>query len=217
MRTHGKLFLAALALAACAAPQRQIRPDDMGADAHRKAATRERNAAREHLQEWDNASRKPTVAPALIADDVYLDGIFWFDPRSWHLDEAQRHAVRASAHDEAASELEKFEATECAGVPDTREACYLLGPLSEIRDIEGGVFLRFADGVNTAAVAAHLRCHYAWARKEGFDRGASCPLDLAGVTFEVVGPAILVLGNDAATIAEIRRRARLQSTPAWRR
>jgi hypothetical protein len=206
-----------LLISSCGSSQKAVRPDDMGAEAHLEAAVRERTAAREHLREWDAGERKPTVSPALLDGDVYLDSIFWFDPRTWHLEEAERHAARASAHEEAARELEAFEAKECAGLPDaSRAACYILGPVSEIRNIEGGVFIRFAKGVDTDAVAAHLRCHLAWARRMGFDQEATCPLDLSGIRFEVVGPAILVLGDDEDTIAEIRRRARLQSTPAWR-
>jgi hypothetical protein len=213
-----KLPWIAFLVFACAGQDKPIRPDDMGAEAHRRAARAEQAAAREHLRCWDEADRKPTIYAVPTDQNVYLDSIFWFDPRSHELEEAERHAARARAHDEAARLLETFETEQCTGVPDyARESCHLLGPVAEIRDIEGGLFLRFADGVDTQAIAAHLRCHYAWARKQGWDHAGGCPLDIAGVRFQVVGPAILALSEDPRTVAEIRRRARLQVAPASRR
>jgi hypothetical protein len=211
MKRH-RFLGACVLLAACAGGGKAVRPDDLGAEAHRKAAAEEAAAAQEHLRCWDEAGRKPTVYPVPTAQGVYLDSSFWFDPRAWELEEAERHQERALAHDDAAALLETFEAEQCLGVPEpSKQACYVLGPLVDIRDIEGGVFLRFPEDVDTREIAAHLRCHYAWARKQGWDREGGCPLDLAGVRFEVAGPAILVLSDDPGTVAEIRRRARVQS------
>ena len=210
-------LLLVLPLVSCAGGT-AVRTGEMGAQAHRRAAADERAAAREHVSQWDAGARMPAVTPELLADEVILDSAIWFDPRGWHLDEAQRHAARARAHEDAAQELEAFEARACADVPDeSRGLCYVLGPVSELRDVEGGVSIRFAEGADLAAVAAHLRCHYAWARARGFDEAAVCPLDVPDVRFEVEGASILVLGDDARTVEAIRRRARVQATPAWRR
>src|SRR5262245_54830722 len=112
MRTHliaAFPIAVACALSGCAQTSKPIRPMDMGVIAHRRAAQEERAKAHTHLQAWDESSKLPVAAPAPTDPNLYLDSIFWFDPRAWHLDEAQQHAARASAHEEAAVELETFE------------------------------------------------------------------------------------------------------------
>ena len=112
-------------------------------------------------------------APSRPATSVYVGGVFWFDPMAWQVDPAEA----------------------CADpLVDGRGVCSLLGPVREIHDLEGGVSLRSSEGLEPAAIAAHLRCHHDWVGLEAFHDAGGCPLYLAGVRLVVLAPAVLVLG-----------------------
>jgi hypothetical protein len=54
--------------------------------------------------------------------------------------------------------------------------CPLIGQIASAHEIPNGVRLFFAEHVNVDAAAAHIQCHLAFARAQGFRGMESCPL-----------------------------------------
>ena len=206
-------------LAACSTTSKRVRPDDMSAQQHRKEADREYAKADEHIFLHDPSARQPGPYPGPFSagpDQPYRYAAPLYNPTDWHLREAEEHTAHALDHEAAARALEKFEEAECHDfAPEVRAACPLLGPVTRIEDTGGGVRLYFAPGVPIEAVAAHMRCHLAHARTRGYRQNADCPLYTRGVRIQAYPSAgvVEVLGEDKATIREVRRRAREEAVP----
>src|SRR3954469_24749555 len=101
-------------LAGCA--HDRVRPDDMSAEAHRREAGHSRaNAA-------DEAARYDPVAMSSLPASYGREGSVLFpltiyapfNPTMRHLYKAEEMSAHASAHEQAAAELEAFEDKECA-------------------------------------------------------------------------------------------------------
>jgi hypothetical protein len=195
-------------LTGCAAPT--VKPDDMSAVKHRQQAERESRLARELV-----ASRTPDIAPTPAALDAtgkdYRQTVPIYTPLEGQLAAAELHRQHARDHARAADFLERFEAVECRDFPpSSRAACPLLGPLTSVDDIPGGVRAYFKPGTSVDAVVAHMRCHYAYARAREFDVVASCPLYMRGIDIRRDDDpmAVDIVSRDSATAAKIRARSR---------
>lgn len=189
---------------------RQVQPDDMSAAQHREAAAREAEVARHHVGLYKPELARPSALAGANAKD-YLYTAPIYNPADGHLSAIEVHRQHAREHTRAAKLLEEFEQTECKGFPpSSRAACPLLGPVTNIEDIPGGVRARFKDGIRIDVVVAHMRCHYAYARSRGFDTVASCPLYMRGIEINrAVDPwAVEIVSTDRKTARAIRARSR---------
>src|SRR6185369_5601361 len=121
-----------------------------------------------------------------------------YNPTQWQLKEAARHDRHAASHERAAAKLETFADQECAGFSvAVRAACPTFSPIEKLEEIDGGVRLYFRSDVDAGAVAAHMRCHLAYARMYGFEGIPDCPLYIKGVDIRRSsdGRAIEIVGN----------------------
>jgi hypothetical protein len=210
----GFAFVASLALLSSAAMSgctRPVRTDDMSATAHRREAVKERSEADEHLRQYDpNArARVPGGLSHGRSDVSAADVIVDYNPTSWNLGAAERHKAHAAEHERAAQELDRFEAEECKAFQSgVRSACPFIGPVRVSEEIPNGVRIRLAAGAPVATVAAHMRCHLAFARSRAF-AVSECPLTLRGTEVGVTadGAAIEIISRDHSTVRELRRRA----------
>jgi hypothetical protein len=188
----------------------------MSAEAHHKEAQKEEQGAQEETQiartEWPSEPMN-----ALAVPDQYLSQTTQ-DPKTMHLVRARYLEEHAREHERAAAELERFEDKECQSLPGTkREACPMLGPIVETKDIDGGVRVRYRDGTDVQAMLPLMRCHYAYARAHGFQDNHDCPLYVRGEGFRAASEpnALEIVSQDtkdSKTVAEIRRRVRAGGT-----
>lgn len=199
-------------IAACARP---VRPDEMSAQAHRREAAVERAAADAQARKFDPNAQVSSVTVSCspggavgVADAVFTD----YNPTTWRLGEAERHHAHALEHEHAAAALDAFEDDACRPFASgVRAACPFMGPISSIDEIDGGVRLHFA---GHAPIAAHMRCHLAFARTRAF-RVSECPLTLPRTEARVAldGTAIEVTTDDRKTTRELRKRAQALTAP----
>jgi hypothetical protein len=210
---RGTLGAIGLALAVgCASRQPAVKPDDMSAEQHRAQAQHERELARQDVSHYDPNAGRVDVAPP--PPRAFNDGVEFpvsvYNPTERYLRAADKHRAHAREHEKAAAALDKFEAGECKMFPvETRAACPLLGPVDKIEDVARGVRVTFTAGTRVDAVAAHMRCHYAYARARGFDERVSCPLYMPGIEITEAGAAAVDLTTrDPAKVAELRARSR---------
>jgi hypothetical protein len=199
-----------LLLASCAGQKPDVRADDMSAAQHREAAAREAAAADREANRYQPSATRPSPFGDPLGKD-YLYAVTVYNPTEGHLAEAEAHRAHARAHARAAEFLDRFEEAECADFPAaTRAACPLLGPVVRIDDVDGGVRVRFKDGVRVDAVIAHMRCHYAFARARAFDASLSCPLYVRGIEVRraLDSTAVEIVSADPKVIREIRTRSR---------
>jgi hypothetical protein len=200
-------FWLPLLLVACRSGP-QVNPDDLSAAGHRAEAAREYELAAEASRPKPGPP-EPTVVDRPSGATVYQPRSD--DPAELDRERAARHRAHARAHEEAAAELERFEAQECKGLlPAERFACPLLGPVSAVTDVPHGVRIRLSHPEAAPVVLARMRCHLAFARARGFERVATCPLYLRGLRLEP-GPdagEIDLLVDDPAREAELRQLTR---------
>jgi hypothetical protein len=205
-----------MALAFVPACSRQVRPDDMSANAHRSEASKERAVAREHEREFEPGAVARPIRGTGVAPPMAADVIPENNPTNWHLFAANKARAHAAAHEHAAAELDRFEAAECAPVDKAvRAACPFLGPVRAAEPIDKGVRLRLADGASAKSVVEHMRCHLAFARTRAF-QVAECPLTVRGTEVNVTadGAGVDVTTADRGTVHELRRRAAALVEPA---
>jgi hypothetical protein len=198
------ILLGASTLAFVFSCARPVRPDDMSALAHRQVAARDYYAAAAERKQYDPDARATAHGAAP------LDPIATYNPTQLHLRRAASLAAHAREHEAAAAELEAFEDAECGGFSiGVRAACPVLGPIASVEDLADGVRLHLAEGAPVLAVAAHMRCHFAYARARGFERVADCPLYVKGIEIRPTsdGRAIDLTSADDAAVRELRRRA----------
>jgi hypothetical protein len=184
----------------------------MSANAHRREAARDRAAAAEHLRKY-NPSAEGTAQRGmpndpnndLVMSDVAAD----YNPTQWHLSAAAKAKAHAAAHERAAAELEHFEDAACRPFsPAVRAACPFVGPVRAIEQLDNGVRIELAPGAPVATVAAHMRCHLAFARARGFEI-PECPLTIRAPDIRVSGDGIAVeiTTRDRNAASELQRRA----------
>jgi hypothetical protein len=191
----------------------EVRPDSMSAEEHRQQADKDMVQARTEVVRASVAP--PVPAPPLGVSATNPTGYAYplevYNPAEAHLMRARQLEAHAHQHRDAAKKLETFVQDECKGLPpETRATCPLLGPVTQIVDIAGGVKATFAPHTRVDAVAAHMRCHFAYAQAHGFDTLIDCPLYVRGLQIRVTddGQAIELTDQDAAAAEVIRARSR---------
>jgi hypothetical protein len=202
-RTTGRRI--ACLLTACGTGS--VRPDEMSANVHRQEAAYERHVAADRDRQVLERMHDPPVDY-----NPYRTSQVGLDPTSSLQREAESRRAHASEHEAAALELERCEAKECAGIePRGRGACPVLGPLTEIRDIAGGVRLELPPDASVDGLVALMRCHFAFAQTRGFAPIATaCPLYMRGIEIRRSpdARAVEIVGTTAELTAEIRKRIR---------
>jgi hypothetical protein len=208
------LFAAVACAATSTSTRHTVDPIDMSAAEHRQEAARERSRADDAFARWQPSARAPMPGGTTGSGDVprlYPIDLYPYNPTDRALAEAERHLRHAREHEAAANALEGYEEAECREfAPKARAACPLLGPVAAVEDLPDGVRFVYAAGAPVDAVAAHMRCHLAFARARGFGDGADCPLYLRGIAIALAGGgnAIEVTSRDSATARELQVRAR---------
>ena len=124
--------------------------------------------------------------------------------------QARLHRNHADRHLEAARLLEVYEFGECGAFrAEARVVCPLWGPVVRTEEIPSGIRLHLHQSVSAEALLQHMRCHHAFARAHGLIGMESCPLYVSGIRITLASDeAIDVTSEDAATVEEIRHRAR---------
>jgi hypothetical protein len=200
-----------------------VRPDDMSASEHRTAAAKEREKARDAMENYN--PQAPDAAYWLPSDMARSDdpGVLFvapiFNPTIGAVYDADRHLEHAYQHERAAATLEHFEDVACADYPPPeRAACPLLSGVDQMVDVPGGVRIRFDHSVDVASIVSHMRCHLAYARTRGYEVVADCPLYVRGVHVERVGETrvIDILADSRLAVRNVRLRAREEAVPAIR-
>jgi len=206
--TVSTLVASAVLAAACSgAPVPGAEPHDMSAAEHREHAKAETAEAAKHEKRYDpNATEAvPIRGPE---DWDFAEGVY--NPTRVHLEHAREHRAHAAAHAAAAAKLDSYVEHECGRFPPaTRKLCPLLGQVDSTADIDGGVRLHFAEGVNVEAALAHVRCHLAFAAEQGYKGMDSCPLYLKDVTSKpgADGHSVELLESDPALLGELKKRS----------
>lgn len=181
----------------------------MTAGQHQAAAQKEQKAAQKE------AAVAYTDAPGANPLNAGIEPELYLYPQGGvtqdHLAHAQRLQEHAREHEKAADDLEHFEDAECKGPSASqRSTCPLMGYISDVRDVEGGVRIRFADQSRASAAVPRMRCHDAYARAHGFANRPDCALYIRGVDIRQTpdSQALDIVSGDPNTTAEIRKRAR---------
>jgi hypothetical protein len=200
------------AFAASASCSHAVKPDSMSAEQHRQEANKEMTQAQ---TEVTRASLDAPPPPNLAVSNGNPAGYYYpidaYNPAGEHLVRARALEEHARQHRDAATKLEAFAKDECGGFPpETRAACPMLGPVSQIADVPMGVKVWFTPKTRVDAVAAHMRCHLAYAKVYGFDTVQECPLYVRGLQINVSadGKAIELTSHEPRTVDVIRVRTR---------
>lgn len=187
-------------------------PDDMSVEEHREAAEKEEEKAEKHREQYD-PSAKETKRRAQAGNPEA--GIEYttteYNPTTQHLEEAKTYEEHAKQHEQAAQTLLEFENEQCAKFPEkTRAQCPLMGQVRAVEEVDGGAKLMIAEGVALDAIADHMRCHFAFARTEGYEGMETCPLYLNDLTIEPVESdhAVIIRTSDSSNVDGVRQRSR---------
>ena len=216
---------AALMLACAADPGTQ--PHDMSQAQHEAMANQEDTTASGHADQHDpNATATTTQCPG--------KGGCWTsisNPTAQHSEDAKKHHDLAAKHRAAATALSSAEASACVGISDDdrdispfehREDIESVSPFVEEmksgksvtkKEVGSTIVFRAVPGMTAEWLQRVVDCHLARAAAVGHDMPemSYCPLELKGVKAKVTstgsGFAVNVSGEDAATVAEIQKRA----------
>lgn len=196
----------------CAACSHEVKPDSMSAEEHRQEASKENAKAQTEVTRSSlDATPLPNTSVTTGNPAGYNYPVDSYNPSGEHLARARELEDHARQHREAASKLEAFVQDECKSFPpETRASCPMLGPVEQISDIPDGVRVRFSAKTPVAAVAAHMRCHFAYAQAYGFQTIEACPLYVKGLEIRVSadGKAIELTSHEPRAIDVIRARTR---------
>ena len=215
--SRSSLALGASALFGIIACSHEVKPDTMSAAEHEQQARSDNAKAQAEVARATRESPplpNPTVQPQNNPEGYYYP-VDTYNPAADHLVRARQLEEHAREHRAAAAKLETFVQDECRGFPpETRASCPMLGPVEQIRDIPDGVRVAFKANTRVDAVAAHMRCHFAYAQAYGFDTVADCPLYVKGLQIRVSddGKAIELTSRNPRTIDVIRARTREEAT-----
>jgi hypothetical protein len=193
-----------LGLMAGGCAHKEVRPDDLSAQEHRREASHEIAQADAERARFDPNAR--ASSPIQIQN---LPTVGEYNPTERHLRRAAEHAQHAREHERAAAELERFEDSACGVLPaNERAACPVMGPIAAVHDIADGVELQLLDAARLPEVIAHMRCHLAYARTRGFETAPDCPLYMRGLEIRPSpdGRSIELTAKDNRVIEELRRR-----------
>jgi hypothetical protein len=216
---------AALMLGCAADPGTQ--PHNMSQAQHEAMASNEEKAAEGHADQHDpnaTATKKQCGGK----------GGCWTstsNPTAQHADDAKKHHELAHKHRAAAATLSSAEASACVGISDDdrdmspfyhREDIASVSPLVEEvktgkgttrKEVGSTIVFRALPGLTAEWLQRVVDCHLARAAAVGHDMPEMgyCPLELKGVKAKVTstgsGFAVNVSADDAATVAEIQKRA----------
>jgi hypothetical protein len=217
--------VAAWTLGCAADPGTQ--PHDMSAAQHEAMAKNEESAAAGHAEQHDPSATKAT-------DVCSGKGGCWTstsNPTAQHDDEAKHHRELAAKHRAAAAALTDAEKRACAGISDDdrdispfhhREDIQAVSVLKEPvnagkssthKEVGATVVFRAVPGMTAEWLQRVVDCHLTRAAAVGHDMPemSYCPLMPKGVKAKVTsagnGFAVNLSADDAATIAEIKKRA----------
>ena len=203
-------------LVACSSQAAGTNPDDMSAEEHQAAAEAHEATAEKHAEDYDPEAR--TAGPP-VSDDPFRGAVYGletYNPTEYHHRMSERHQDHARQHREAGETLLAFEEESCGKFPaETRAECPLMGQVQAVEDVDGGVQLNFREGVSLAAVEAHMKCHFAYARTQGYEGMDSCPLYLRGLSIEsdAESHTVTVTTTDSAVVESLRQRSREHALP----
>ena len=148
-------------------------PDDMSVSAHEHEAAVHDSKATEHSKKYEPNAREVRVVGPNLGSEALVDYVR--NPTDEHRDRARRHRKRAEAHRAAARSLRAFEDSECRDVQaSNRRLCPLIGTIESVEDVGDGVRLQVRPGVDATALAAHVRCHFAFGRSAGRESTVRC-------------------------------------------
>jgi hypothetical protein len=213
-------------LLACAADP-GTKPHDMSTAQHEAMAKGEEKEADGHVAQHD---------PGATASSTTCTGKggCWTsvsNPTAQHAEDAKRHRELAQKHRQASSALAEAEARACAGLSEEdrdvspfyhREDIESVSPLIEEfgsgkgvakKEVGATIVFRAVPGLTAEWLQRVVDCHVARAGSMGHSMPEMtyCPLEPKGVKAKVEstgnGFAVKVSGGDAATIAEIKKRA----------
>jgi len=217
--------ISALLLGCAADPG--TKPHDMSAAQHDAAANQEMQAASGHAEQHDPAATKQSTECAGRAG-------CWTsvsNPTAQHGDDAKRHRELAQKHRAASAALVDAEARACVGLSEDdrdmspfhhREDIESVSPLVEEvktgkgttkKEVGATIVFRAVPGLTAEWLQRVVDCHLARAAAVGHDMPEMpyCPLVPKGAKAKVTsvgnGFAVNVSADDAATIAEIKKRA----------
>lgn len=203
--------LALLLLMTGMACTHEVKPDTMSAEQHRQEASKEMAKANVEVTKSVTDPEPPNLSLSNGNPAAYYYPVDSYNPAQEHLVRARQWEAHARQHEQAADKLETFVQDECKGFPpETRAVCPMLGPVSDISDLSGGVRVVFTPKTRVDAVVAHMRCHLAYAQQYGFDTVSSCPLYVRGLQIRLSEDkkGVELTSPKAETAALIRTRAR---------
>lgn len=188
-------------LVACGAPH--VEAQDMSAAEHRERARQHDSSATAHESQYDPTAERTVNVP----DSSFSYSVDTYNPTKYHLTKAGEDREHAAAHRKAARGLETFEDQQCGQLPpEVRQVCPLIGQIGALSELEDGVRIVPASGVNADAMLAHMQCHVSYAATTGFEGMDACPLYVKGATVERDDDAITITAEDEGTAVAIRRR-----------
>ena len=211
---------------ACAAPG--TKPHDMSAAQHEAMAKNEDAAASEHAGQHDPSATKETTTCGTRMGGCWTSVS---NPTAQHADDAKRHRELAQKHRAASTALTDAEARACAGLPEDdrdispfyhREDIQSVSPFSQTvragkasvqKEVGVTVVFRAVPGLTAEWLQRVMDCHLARAAAVGhaMPEMPYCPLVPNGAKTKVTstgnGFAVAVFADDAATVAEIKKRA----------
>lgn len=171
-------------VAACGGRPVPTHPVGLSAEEHRRAAAEE-----ERVADTEDATPGAVgvrvgfpVVPNINADSSELgqveipatEGVEVAPSESEQGKQLRRHAA---GHQRAAAELEAFTDAQCEGVGVAeRQKSPLHQRIARVANVNKGVRLVLAAGVDADALLAAARCHHAFARERGHQGGDDCPL-----------------------------------------
>jgi hypothetical protein len=219
------LGFAAWTLGCAADPGTQ--PHDMSATQHEAMAKNEEAQAAGHAEQHDPSATNATEVCS-------GKGGCWTstsNPTAEHGDDAKHHHELAAKHRAAAAVLTDAEKSACAGISDDdrdispfyhREDIQSVSVLTETvksgksstqKEVGATVVFRAVPGMTAEWLQRVVDCHLARAAAVGHDMPemSYCPLMPKGVKAKVTsagnGFAVNLSGDDAATVAAIKKRA----------
>lgn len=226
MRTYKWPFVTALVMVGCASTP-GARPLDASRAQHEAMAAQETRAADVHA---GHPSAQLQLPPNWCSPNRPVRGDVAFcwsslnSPTGAHLEDAERHRVRAAEHRAASEALRSAEERACGGIAAQERD---QSPFSHTDDIVGviplplaiapptagtSVVFRRVPGMTAASMQQVLDCHLARNASLGFDvpEMSYCPLVLRGVharAYEVSsGIAVALWSEDPAVARQIKER-----------
>lgn len=205
-----------LLVGACSSQAPGTKPDDMSAEEHQKHAMQHQNTSKEHQEQYKSGARATReeafdesrqARPTDPEKDIYTTEVY--NPTEHHRASADQHQRHAEQHRQAAQKLLSYEQAQCVQFPkETRSSCPLMGQIKAVEDVDGGARITFHEGVPMQATVDHMKCHFAFARAQGYEGMKSCPLYLEGVSVEADGQSVTLTTDKPEAIEPLRKRSR---------